>query len=198
MHAPRIFVALVMVGVLASCTSTPKPETGAKIDRSIDMSSYRTFAWISDDPLISAPARALDRNKERIERAIVAELTSRGFEKVEDRASADFVVAYSVGERRSLSQGTVPDAYQSGWRMDYGEWVSRTDRIRNMQTYGSSKELNAYTSNSLVIDIFDVATKSPAWHGFSSMELTGDNRRNMEATINAAVADIMSYFKPNK
>ena len=198
MHAPRIFVALVMVGVLASCTSTPKPETGAKIDRSIDMSGYNSFAWISDDPMISAPSRALDRNKERIERAIVAELTSRGYTMVQDREAADFAVAYSVGERRSLTQGTVPDAYISGWRMDYGEWVSRSDRARNLQTYGSSKELNAYTSNSLVIDIFDVKTKSPAWHGFSSMELTGDDRRNMEDTINRAVADIMSYFKPDK
>ena len=82
--------------------------------------------------------------------------------------------------------------------MYYGAWTSSTARIRNMQSYGSSTELIAYTENMLAIDIFDVKLREPAWHGYSSMDLSGDDRRHMEPTINAAVKDIMGHFPPPK
>ena len=201
-HTRRQIVRVVIAGALAlavsACASAPKSETGAQRNSDVDFSTYKTFAWISDKPMLSGPGRTLDRNKERVEAAIVANLTSKGFTQIEDPEKADFTVAYTVGSRKHLGTSSVPANYHSGWRMYYGEWTSSQDRARNLQSYGSSKELTVYSENMLAIDLFDVKLGAPAWHGYSTKELTGDDRRHMENTINEAVSDILGYFPPPK
>ncbi len=195
-RSSNVFAIGFALLVLGSCSSVLKPESGAKKNPDVDFASYKTFAWISDEPMISGPVRMLDRSKDRVERAIVAALVSKGYTFIDNPEIADFTVGWTLGERKRLDTVTVPGQYHAGWRMYYGAWTSERDRRRNMVSYGWSTESVTYTQNMLSVDIFDVRLLEPSWHGYTTRELSADDRREMEPTINDAVDDIMAFFPP--
>lgn len=90
-----------------------------------DFSGYRSYAWISEDPLIR-PRGAKDEigalTVRRIRDAIEAELAAKGYVAVASPAGADFVVAFTVGTRDRLDADSYPAPYRGPWAWTgYGE-----------------------------------------------------------------------------
>lgn len=170
-----VAAALLLAGCMSMrVTSSQYPEA--------DFSGYRSYAWISDDPLIrpsdtEPPVSALTAR--RIHEAIEAELAAKGYSAVAVPQLADFVVAYTVGTRDRIDAGSYPAPYR-------GPWLWRG--------YGPEMDLRVYQEGTLAIDIFDGDTRQPVWHGRASKEITGTDVADPQPVIRKAVTAILQKF----
>jgi hypothetical protein len=175
---------LMLLILLSGGCATTMP-VSSDYDRSQDFSHYKTFAWMDDDPVMGAQAASGGSsalNRRRTVEAIQAELQRKGYRKVEDRNTADFVVTYTIGARDRLDVESYPVPYRGPWLWD---WYA-----------GRETSLRAYTEGVLAIDIFDAARKSPVWHGWASKQITEQDVRQAAEQIPVAVRRVLQQFPP--
>ena len=82
-----MIVALLGIGLLAGCSSAPKPTYD--YDQLADFSKYRSFDWL---PVQDAPDAYLT---ERLKRAVVMNLTARGY--LQGGASPTLLISVKAG-----------------------------------------------------------------------------------------------------
>lgn len=173
--------------MLAGCSTM---QTGAHLDETNSFGAYRTFSWIDEDPLVVAsdgsgagmPVDPLTKTK--IQRAIRAEFENTGYRFVEERDSADFVVAYTVGSREQISIDSYPELYRGAWG-----W-----HVRGSYFYAREFRAHSYTRGTLAIDVFDNTTKQPVWHGWAEKTVTTADRRDPGPAIEEAVRRLVESF----
>lgn len=180
----KIFLHRSLKSLLAilvvSCAN--KPITDSNPD--IDFTNYQSFSWVANQPMLYGPNELSPLNKKRIEDSIVKTLQAKGFRKIESLEAADFAVAYSIGVKDKIRTSThsVPDFY--GY-YDYPGWG-----------YGYSTRVTQYTEGTLSIEIFDVASRMPAWHGHISGTVGKSFERKSATEIPAAVEAVLESFPP--
>jgi hypothetical protein len=177
---PTCSLLLVATFILATaCTTIPVGSdrySGAAFD------SYRTFAWISDEPLIRSAGNQQDISAlsvRRIHESIEANLSSKNYKKVDAPAQADFVVAFTVGTRDRLDAQAYPPPYRGPWQWELGY---------------NSLQVITYLEGTLSIDVFDGASKQPVWHGWATKVITNEDKSNPEPVIQRAVTRILRAF----
>lgn len=163
-------------------------------DRTHDFSDHRSWAWISEHPMTIGEIATVPNPfiEPRIMSAIEDNLTAKGFARVDDTASADFVVAFTVGSRDKLRVDTYP-TYYGGFGYPRG-WGGAYYGVG----YGTETRVREYTNGILAVDIFDVDQKVPMWHGVAEKSITSSDRKNIEETIKAAVTAVLGGFPPNQ
>ena len=189
----NIFMLILVIFTLGGCA------TGFKAthdhDASHDFSGYKTFAWISANPMkvgpsVQSPNPLLEP---RIMRATEGALAAKGFTQVAEPKSADFVLLFTVGSREQIKvQNTYPTmsvGYATGYPSHWGWGASYHCCARDT-------EVRQYTTGILAIDVFDVQEKRPVWHGAASKTINQSDRENIEATVKAAVDAILAGFPP--
>jgi len=183
--------AILSAAILLGACATPGFEATHDYDDSINFSSYRTFGWISRNPMrvagvTSAPVSSLlePRIMSSLERALVA----KGYRFVKDPATADFVLSFSVGARDELRVDSYPA--MGGGYYHRGAWGG------SYYGYGTETRVRQYTKGTLAVDIFDVRQRRPVWHGAATKKINSEDRDNQLATIDAAVAAISAGFPP--
>ncbi|MEX2523598.1 MAG: DUF4136 domain-containing protein [Gammaproteobacteria bacterium] len=179
-----IYICLILPVLLAACTTILPVRTD--YDREADFSEYRTFTWVSDDPMImpeGGSPRVSPLNRQRIISAIETELQKMGYDKAAGNQEADFAVAFTVGTRERIDFDSYPLAYRRSWywRPSYWDYEIRA---------------RTYEEGMLAIDIFDQATRKPVWHGFTHKRITSGDRSDPEPVIREAVAAILAKFPP--
>ena len=160
-------------------------------DPQAEFSAFKTWAWISDNPMVlsKSSGRAINPLWEnRIKDEINAGLKRKGYSQIGDRDRADFTVSFSLGSRDGVSAQSYPTTYGTvgrGWGGGryYGAGVSTQTEVRS------------YTEGTLAIDVFDVGSKQPVWHGWASKKIYSENspdeqRQNMQL----AISEILSNF----
>lgn len=155
-------------------------------DETIDFSSYKSFAWISDQPLTISGERSPRMTplaETHVKNAIKDTLIGKGYAFQIDPEAADFVVAFTVGSRDKIDVRSFPSSYRGRWG-----WGGRY--------YGRDVQTVRYTKGQLAIDIFDVERHQPAWHGWASKEVLDGQEVDIQATINDAVSKILAGFPP--
>lgn len=180
---PYLLVPICLFGV-PSCVTL---SAGSDYYAEADFSSYRSFAWVADSPLIRAQSDRVEiseLNVRRIREAIERDLAAKGFSQVADRGAADFAVSFTVGARDQIRIDDYPSYYRGGWR-----W--------GPPYYWPNVDVYMYTEGTLAIDIFDNSAREPVWHGWARKQVVGADITNPEATIDAAVAAILEDFPPN-
>ena len=169
---------------LSGCATSISTHTD--YDARVSFSDYQSYAWISEEPLITAPGMAVAASpflEGRIQQAIRNELDAQGFRFAADPADADFVVSFSVAARRDISVDSYPVAYRTGWR-----WGT---------TYiGDSVTVDDSTEGMLSIDFFDQKTKSPIWHGVARKNLTTADEKLQSSIVRDAVREVLKSFPP--
>lgn len=181
--SPAFLLALCL-GATAGCA--PRMYVRSDYDRAQDFSRYATYAWMSDDPVISPKgetSQVSPLNRRRIVAAIESELAEKGMRKIEDRDAADFVVAYTVGARDKIDVQSYPAAYHGSWRWGW-------------PYFGNEVDVHAYTEGTLAIDIFDGKTRQPVWHGRAQKRITAQDIEDAAGQIRAATSMILSEFPP--
>jgi hypothetical protein len=182
----RFAAVLAWTVIVAHLTGCATLSTEYDFDKTNDFARYRTFAWMTSDPVMDVrgdTARASALNRRRIVEAVEAELVAKGFSKVADRASANFVVDYTVGARDRIEVESYPIEYRRPWKWGWPyHWRDVNVRI--------------YTEGRLAIDIFDGGSRQPVWHGVGKKRITESDIKRAEREIPAAVQAILAPFPP--
>ena len=186
MHAKLKTIGLfILIGTLAACASPVR--VTSDFDRATNFDRYKTYSFISNNPLLVADATATSPLLQgRLMTASRRELDRKGFRYTEDRAAADFVVGFTVGARDKIRVTNYPTAYRGtyygrGWGGAYYNDVS----VRN------------YTEGTVAIDVYDVRQKGAVWHGWAVKSITAAVRENPEPVINEVVGAILAEFPPS-
>lgn len=183
----QLLTTVVTLSLLVGACATVK--TGSHRDDNASFSQYRSFSWISDDPLIvgagGGPAISA-LTKKKIVVAVEDELRRKGFVQAANRNNADFVLSYTVGTRERIEASSYPSPYQGAWGWHlYGRYYYDTEVVHRM-----------YTEGTLGIDVFDGKSKQPVWHGWATKTISSSDRRDPTAAINESVRAIFSDFPP--
>jgi len=189
--AERLTMAGALVFLVAACATGPSINSYHDYNPSVDFSKFKTFSFISDHPMIvgetSAPVSPLLEG--RFVNAIRSDLTTKGFTYVADPDSADMVVSFTIGSRDQIKVDQYPASYRvgyAGYYRPYGYGIG----------YGTETRVRQYTEGQFAIDIFDVASKTPAYHGAASTRITAADRENPSPLLNAVVTDALHGFPP--
>jgi hypothetical protein len=170
--------------MLSGCAS--RLETHSDHDPKQNFSGYHTFAWMAEQPMIAPPediARVSPLNRRRIEESIEKELARKGFMRVQERNSADFVVSYTVGARERLDVQSYPVPYRGPWFWGY-------------PYFGHDVDVTMYREGTIAIDVFDGKTHQPVWHGWGTKRIDDRDVKHAGELIPPAVAAVLEPFPP--
>ena len=179
-------LAFPMLAALA-VTGCATMEAGSDYYREADFSGYRTFSWVSDSPLIQSDSERVaisPLSVRQVREAIERELRAKGFTLVAEPQAADFALSFTVGARDMISMSDYPEAYRGSWR-----WGA--------PYYWPNVDIYMYTEGMLAIDVFDRATSQPVWHGWARKQILSADIDDPQATIDAAVREILDGFPPS-
>lgn len=182
----RTIVICYFVLASVSCATI---ESGSHFNESISIENYRTFSWISDVPYVrgyvDSDIRISPLTQEKIEKAIEAELVSKGYVFVVDRRNADFLASYTIGTRERLSVDAYPNYQRGDWA-----WHVSGDRYYDNQDISG----HTYTEGTLGVDLFDRETGEPVWHGWAEKTITQSDRQDPSLTITTGVNQLLTTF----
>jgi hypothetical protein len=190
-RALLLVTAFLSLG-LAACATGFKATYDS--DPSHDFSSYQTYAWISENPMIVGPTDRVPNPllEPRIMATVERGLTTRGFSKVDDPEAADFVLSFTVGSREEIKVDSYPATYAGyGYRGAWG-WGGP------YYGYGMATEtqVRQYQKGMLALDVFDVKEHRPVFHAVAEKSITESDRKKMDETIQAAVDAVLAAFPP--
>lgn len=144
------------------------------LDRAANFSKFKTYTWVRGTNLND------ELNHRRIMRAVEAQLTARGFSKVETTANPDVLVAYHASFDRDL------EINASGW----GGY-----RFAGPRT--GSARVEGIVVGTLAIDVVDAQTKNIVWRGMATKELDAKaSPEKKEKNINKAAEKIFKNYPP--
>jgi hypothetical protein len=156
-------------------------------DSSARFSNLHTFAWVSPpsgevrDPILDSQILG-----ERVQRAVVANLTGRGYTHTTPDQKPDFIITYhTVGKEKlqtpgpSFSFGFV-DAFPRG----FGSIVVPV-----------GDDIQSREQGTLMLDIIDGQSKRLVWRGWTTDWVSQDNY-SMQA-VTKAVDEILARFPPS-
>ncbi len=183
-----ILCSLSAALLIAACES-PVIVGTADFDPSVDFDTYRSFAWISDNPMIIAgerPPRLSPLLEQRIKNTIQANLTEKGYSFSEDPEASDLIVSFTIGLHDKIDVQSYPTAYRGDWGWGGGYWG-----------YGGSRTVTwNYVEGTLAIDLFDGVKKQPVWHGWATKDIFEGETVDVEKEVRTAVDGILESFPP--
>lgn len=184
----RQILAMMMAitAVSAFLTACSTISTGSHYDETTNFGAYQTFSWIDETPYISdeSTVRISPLSQSKIQQAIRAELERKGYSFTDERNSADFVVAYTVGTRDTIRVSSYPVAYRGAWG-----W-----HVRGSYYYTHETMEHSYTEGTLGVDIFDGKSSKPVWHGWAEKTITESDREDPSSVIREGVAKLFESF----
>jgi len=143
-------------------------------DRSADFTRFKTHAWVRGTNVSD------ELNHKRIVRAIDAQLTARGFSKVEAIGNPDVLVAYQASFDRDLE---INASGLGGYRLAGPR--SGTARVEEV------------VIGTLAIDMMDAQTKNIVWRGVASRDLDAKaSPEKKEKNINKTAEKIFKNYPP--
>lgn len=178
---------VVAAALLAGCASNaPRID----FDSSADFASYRTYAFISDKPLMRAPDSGPHSPllEGRLMRITDDAMQARGYTKVSNPEAADFAIGFTVGSRDKIKVNSYPASYRpyyGGWGWGGGYYAG-----------ASTTSVSQYTEGTLAVDIYDVASHKPVWHGVAEKRITDAMRRNPSEAVTEILNEIYAGYPP--
>ena len=178
-----IIVLLVSCALITACTTI---KAGSHYDETNNFGAYRTFAWVSEDPYVTddLAIRISPLTQSKIKQAIRSELEQIDYTFTDDRDSADFLIAFTVGTRDRIRVTSYPVDYPGTWG-----W-----HIRGSHYYAREVSEHSYTEGTLGVDIFDGKSSKPVWHGWAEKTISRSDRENPDPLIETGVAKLFESF----
>ena len=180
----------MLLAAIAGCTSNSAAKVDFDINPEIDISQYKTFAWMKVTKILVSSDDINPVMKIRIDKEIEQAFIAKGYQLVEETEKADFVISYTVGSRDKIKVDSYPVTYHGGfgwgrrYHSGYAGMNMRTEtRVRN------------YTEGKFTLDIFDVKTHQPAWHGSAVKRISASDQKNYELTVKTIVKQVIEQFK---
>jgi len=182
-----------LVAVVASCASTYEAKVGFDKNTKVDTSNYKTFAWLTSGKIM-APAEDINPvMKLRVDEEIVQAFTAKGYKLVADAENADFAISYTVGNRDKIKVSSYPATYKAsfGWGRGYygGYYGGMYGTHMATETH-----VRQYTEGKLAIDVYDVKTHQPAWHGWATKRIASSEKEAPSSMIKDVVNQVVVQF----
>lgn len=169
--APGLMFAAALV--LTGCVTTPTIRTD--FDQTVDFNRFRSFSWVFSAPPRGMNPLVFQRVRDSIDRTLQQRFTPGN--------PGEFAVAFTIG-RRDTVEVTDFGVYGSFYR----SWGWGGGRASNL-------DVRTVSNGTLIIDIYDTATRRPVWHGIASQQIN-PNRPPSLAQIDSAVAQVLARFPP--
>lgn len=182
----RLLTLVLPFIFLAGC-SAPAPMVD--FDPSHDFSKDRTFAFISENPLIRAEGAAggnpmIEGRLMQITENIMA---ARGFTRIADPENADLAVGFTLGARDKIQVNSYPETYRAG----YGAWG-----WGGGYHYSQNVDVRQYTEGTLSVDVYDVEERRPVWHARAVRKITKKMQENPNESLTEILGDMFAVFPP--
>jgi len=177
---------IVLLILLSGCASTKNAKVYFDKNEQINTANYKTFTWLNSSKIIAAPVGLNQVMKVRVDKAIEEAFIAKGYQLVNAKEQADFAISYSIGSRDKLKVDSFPSAFRIGfgWGHDYFGRYS----------IGNETQVRTYAEGKLAIDVFDMKTKQPAWHGWGVKRITSTNNGDPVATVKLVVEQVIAQF----
>jgi len=192
----NLIVAAIIV-VVSSCSSTYDAEVTFDKNNKVDTANYHTFAWLTSEKIMAAAKGVNPVMKLRVDDAIERAFIAQGYKLIDNAENADFAISYTIGSREKIKVSSYPTTYNSafGWgRGYYGGYYG--GMYGNM--YGTSMRtetsVKQYTEGKLAIDVYDVKSHQPAWHGWAVKRITSADKETPSVVIKDVVYQVIAQF----
>jgi hypothetical protein len=160
---------LVLVGTILFAQSVT-----FDLDRSANFSKFRTYTWVRGTDLND------QLNHQRVMRAVDAQLSARGFSKVDAAGNPDVLVAYHASFDKNLQI----NAFGSGPRIGLRSGTARVEEI---------------VVGTLAIDMMDAQSRNIVWRGMATKELDATaSPEKKEKNINKAAEKIFKNYPASR
>jgi len=182
----RLMTLLSVALFLFGCAA---PAPMIDYDSSYDFSNDKTFAFISEHPLIRGEgAQGVNPMIEgRLMQITENILASRGLTRVSDPESADLAVGFTLGGREKIQVNSYPQTYRSHYgRWGWGGGYYQTEQV----------DVRQYTEGTLSVDIYDPQEHRPVWHGRAVRKITKKMQENPGETLREILGGIFATFPP--
>ena len=177
-------VAAATLGIvlfIGGCASTPN--TLARSAPGVDFSQYSTFGFF--DPLATDEAAYESLLSNFLKVATAQQLDRLGYSHSD---SPDLLINFYVHTEEKIRTRSVPSmgsyyAYRDPFF--YDPWMAYP---------AYETRIDQYTMGTLNVDVVDAESKKLVWEGVVSGRVTDDAVRQLEQSIDAAIAAIMKDF----
>jgi hypothetical protein len=176
----RGILLIAAVILAAGCASTPN--TFVNADPTVDFSTYNSYGLYSELSTDNANYESLESSFLKV--AVAQQLDMRGLSYSND---PDLMINFYINTQEKIRSRSVPtmggyygyrDPFYDTWG-GYGGYETRIDQ---------------YTEGTLNIDVVDAKTKKLVWEGAVAGRVTDSKLRELEKTIDNAVAAVMDRF----
>ena len=167
-------LGIVLILLLAACTLTRAQDVSTNAMPGVDFSKYHTYKWVTIEGA-TYPNQIVDV---QIKQSIDSQLASKGLTKT-DGDKADLLVGYQA----SISTEKQGNAYGTGgFRWGGGM---------------ASAQQSTIATGTLVLDMYDPATKQLVWTGRASKTLDpGANQDKKQKNLDNAMKKLLKNFPP--
>ena len=176
----QAFILMAAATVVASCASTPN--TFANADPTVDFFKYETYGFYEQLSTDKEQYESMESNFLKV--AVAQQFDRRGMNYSH---TPDLMVNFHINTKEKIKSRSVPstsgyygyrDPFYDPWG-GYGGYETRIDQ---------------YTEGTLNIDVVDSKTKKLVWEGAIAGRVTDSAIKNLEKTIDNAVAAIMLNY----
>ncbi|MEW6995839.1 DUF4136 domain-containing protein [Colwelliaceae bacterium MEBiC 14330] len=191
MASIKLLIIAVLLAFMAGC-ATNSAKVNFDQNTEIDTKNYKTFAWLTKGKIM---APAIDFNpvmKERVDDSIEQAFIAKGYQLIEDPEQADFTISYTVGNRDKIKVNSYPATYNTGFGWGRGYYGARG--YYGSMSMGTETSVRQYTEGKLAIDVYDVKTRQPVWHGWATKRLTSEDKQSPSASLNETVIQVVNQF----
>lgn len=188
----KIFITALLVAV-ASCSSTYEAKVNFDKNTKVDTLSYKTFAWLTSAKIM-APAEDINPvMKQRVDEEIEKAFIAKGYQLIDDAEKADFAISYTVGNRDKIKVSSYPTTYNTGFGWGRGYYGSGYGGLYGTHM-STETHVRQYTEGKLAIDVYDVKSHQPAWHGWAVKRITSDDKEAPSSAIKEIVHKVVTQF----
>jgi len=163
-------------------------------DKDYDGAKNKTFQWAKTDDTSLAQADPLLHS--RIVNAIEHYITLNGAREV--LSDPDVYVTYHTSTKEDVSFNTSSYGYgyPGGW--GYGGYYGRYGYGYGGYGGMSTTTVSTYIRGTLVIDVWDAATKELVWRGMAANITVSDNPEKMAKRIDKAIKKMVDQWQKIK
>ena len=187
----KLFIITALIALTFGCASNLAKVNFDK-NTEIDTVNYKTFAWLSSAKIMAAPVDINPVMKQRVDNSIEQAFIAKGYQLIDEAEKADFTISYTVGSRDKIKVNSYPASYNTGFGWGRGYYGGRS--YYGSMSMGTETSVRQYTEGKLAIDIYDVKTHQPVWHGWATKRLTSNDREAPSAALNNIVIQVVNQF----
>lgn len=176
----------VILACLCIALSGCAPRVYVEQDNSAKFSNLHSFVWVTP-PIGKIKNPILDSQilAQRVQHAVISDLSSRGYQQTPTEKDADFIITYHIVSKTELQS--------SGASFSFGFFGASPNRFGSVAVPVGST-VQTQEQGTLMLDVIDARNKHLMWRGWTNDVVNQNNYS--EQAITKTVNAILAKFPP--